>query len=331
MADSDHPAAHASPPRRARDGVLAILLAALLLVLVSGGSIRGQGEEMRPGLQRDVVVAVGKPAGWLADRLPFDDAVHEATAFLSPDEDLGGGRGFAGRRDGVPPVRAGDFARPAPAPLPRPRRRLRTLLATGDSLVQPLDAELARRLAGDGVRTVRDSHVGTGLSKSELLDWGKLSRRQAQRDDPDAVVVFIGANDGFDMTTASGLTVICCGTPWAVEYAQRARAMMDTYRRGGAGAVYWLTVPMPRGRRAEVARVVNRALRVAATPYRHDVRLVDLSKTFTPGERYRDALRVGGRRRVVREPDGIHLNALGAEVAARIVLAALRRDLALGG
>ncbi len=323
----DHPAAHSSPPRRARDAVLAVALAGALLIVVGGGSIRGQGEEMRPGLQRDVVVAIGEPAGWVADRLPFDDAVHEATAFLSPDEDLGGGRGFAGRGEGgVPPVRAADFGR-APAPsLPRPPRRLRTLLATGDSLVAPLDAELARRLAGDGVRTVRDAHVGTGLSKSELLDWGKLSRRQAASVDPDAVVVFIGANDGFDMTTASGRTVVCCGTAWAVEYAQRARAMMDVYRRRGAGAVYWLTVPMPRGRRAEVARVVNRALRVAAAPYRRDVRIVDLAARFTPGERYRDALRVGGRRRVVREPDGIHLNALGAELAADAVLAALRRD-----
>ena len=323
---ADHPAAHASPPRRARDAVVVVALAALLLVLTSGGSIRSQGEEMRPGLQRDVVVAVGKPAGWLSDRLPLDDAVHEATAFLSPDEDLGGGRGFAGSGGGVAPVRADDFARPAPPAAGRPPRKLRTLLVTGDSLVQPLDAELARRLAGEGVRTVRDSHVGTGLSKSELLDWGKLSRRQAASQDPDAVVVFIGANDGFDMTTAAGRTVVCCGTAWAVEYAQRARTMMDVYRRRGKGAVYWLTVPTPRGRRAEVTRLVNRALRVAAAPYRRDVRIVDAAAAFTPRERYRDAMRIGDRRRVVREPDGIHLNALGAEVTARLVLAALRRD-----
>lgn len=324
---ADHPAAHASRPGRARDAVLAVGLASVLLVLVSGGSIRSQGEEMRPGLLRDVVVAVGKPAGWLSDPLPFDDAVHEATAFLSPDEDLGGGRGFAGRRGGVPPVRASDFAAAPVLPIARPaRRRLERLLVTGDSLVQPLDAELARRLSGAGVRTVREAQLGTGLSKSELLDWGKLSRRQASRQRPDAVVVFIGANDGFDMTTAPGRTVVCCGTAWAVEYARRARTMMDTYRRRGASTVYWLTLPAPRGRRVEVSRVVNRALRVAAAPYPRDVRVVDLVPRFTPGERYRDAIVVDGRRRVVREPDGIHLNGRGAEIAAGMVLLALRRD-----
>jgi hypothetical protein len=326
----DHPAAHSSPPRRARDAVLAVGLAAALLVMAGGDSIRAEGRQMRPGLVRDVVVAVGGPAGWIADRLPFAEAVGDATAFLAPDEDLGGGRGFAAARGGVPPVRAADFAAAPAAALARPaRRRLRTLLATGDSLVQPLDSELARRLAGDGVRTVRDAHVGTGLSKGELLDWGRLSRRQAERQRPDAVVVFIGANDGFDMTTARGAAVVCCGTPWAVEYAQRARAMMDVYRRGGAGTVYWLTLPTPRGARAEVARVVNRALRVAAAPYRRDVRIVDLTARFTPGERYRDAIALGGRSRVVRQPDGIHLNALGSELAAGIVLDALRRDFAV--
>ena len=36
---------------------------------------------------------------------------------------------------------------------------------------------------------------------------------------------------------------------------------------------------------------------------------------------------VDGRRRLVREPDGIHLNARGAAVAADAVVAALRRGL----
>ena len=327
----DHPAARASAPRRARDALTVVGIAAALLVVVSGGSIRAQGEEMSPGPFRDMVVAVGGPAGWVSDRLPFHDAVRDATAFLSPDEDLGGGRGFAGRGGGVPPVRASDFAARPPAPVARPRRPLRRLLVTGDSLVQPLDAELARRLAGADVHTTRDVRLGTGLSKSELLDWGKLSRRQAQRRRPDATVVLIGANEGFDMTDAGGRTVTCCATAWAVEYARRARAMMDVYRRRGAAAVYWLTLPAPRGRRAEVARVVNRALAVAAAPYRRDVRIVDLVPRFTPGGRYRDAIRVGGRRRVVREPDGIHLNPLGSEVAVGLVLAALRRDFRLRG
>jgi hypothetical protein len=35
---------------------------------------------------------------------------------------------------------------------------------------------------------------------------------------------------------------------------------------------------------------------------------------------------VDGRKKIVREPDGIHLNDAGAELAAGAVLAAVRRD-----
>jgi hypothetical protein len=47
---------------------------------------------------------------------------------------------------------------------------------------------------------------------------------------------------------------------------------------------------------------------------------------FTPGARYRAAMPVGGREQIVRESDGIHLNATGANVLADIVLGAIDRD-----
>jgi hypothetical protein len=48
-------------------------------------------------------------------------------------------------------------------------------------MAMPLDAELTQRLVRHGVRTERDPHIGTGLSKSDLLDWGELSAKQAGR------------------------------------------------------------------------------------------------------------------------------------------------------
>jgi uncharacterized protein len=57
--------------------------------------------------------------------------------------------------------------------------------------------------------------------------------------------------------------------------------------------------------------------------------VLDMSALFTPGFRYRDAMEVDGRRRLVREADGIHLNGAGAEVAADAVMTALGRDFEL--
>jgi hypothetical protein len=193
----------------------------------------------------------------------------------------------------------------------------------------PLDAELARQLADTGVKVERDPHVGTGISKSGLVDWGRLSTEQTAEFEPDAVVVFIGANEGFEMPGPDGSQIECCGPDWAAEYAYRARRMMNTYRRGGRARVYWLTLPAPReSDRQRIARAVNAAIEVAAQPYRAHVRVLDMEALFTPGGRYRDAMTVGGRPQIVREPDGIHLNARGAELASDAVLDAVQRDFA---
>jgi lysophospholipase L1-like esterase len=310
-----------------RDAVIVLVVAALLLLVVEGPSIRRSGERMDPGVERTVVLAVGHPAGWVGDRLPFADAGDRATRGLSPGELRGEpGSGFAdggAGRGGVPPVGAEAFEPGAVGERARPPAPLRSVLVTGDSMVMPLDGELARLLVRErDARVRRDAHVGTGISKSGLADWGELSAGQVRRDRPEAVVVWLGANEGFAMGG-----VDCCGAAWAAQYATRARRMMETYRRRGTARVYWLTLPLPRDAgQARVARTVNAAIAVAAQAYRAHVRVLDMERVFTPRGRYRDAIPVGGRDRLVREADGIHVNALGASIAADAVERALARD-----
>jgi hypothetical protein len=323
---------------RARDAILCVFVAVVLLTLLEGGSIRGSGEKMDPGVERTVVRAVGAPAGWLADRLPLAGAVSSATAWLSPDEKLTGGAGAfqtpsagvdagASRAGAAAPITAESFDAAALGEQPKRLAKLGTLLVTGDSLAQPLDVELARRLAAKGVRTVRDAHLGTGISKSDLVDWGQLSVQQVRERRPDAVVMFLGANEGFPLPGAGGRQLQCCGPAWAAQYATRARRMMETYRRRGAARVYWLTLPLPRdAARQKIARSVNAAILVAAQPFRAQVRVLDMTALFTPGGRYRAAMPIGGRNTIVRRPDGIHLNDAGSRLAADAVIARLRGD-----
>jgi lysophospholipase L1-like esterase len=318
---------------RARDAILVVLTATVLLVLFQGQSVRNWGEQMDPGIGRDIVLGVGKPVGWLADRLPLHDAADDATSWLASEDDLGDAGGFdtpaptsAGERGGIPPVSPESFD-PATLGEDPPKLELDKLLVTGDSLVMPLDVVLARRLADEGVEVVRDSHVGTGISKSGLVDWGKLSTKQVEDEEPDAVVVFIGANEGFPIPVAGGREVECCGQEWAAAYADRVRRMMNTYRRGGAARVYWLTIPTPRdGDLADISSTVNAAVDVASVPWRAQVRVLDLVPVFSPGDRFRSSMEVDGKKELVREPDGLHLTEDGAELAADLVLDAVERD-----
>jgi hypothetical protein len=330
--DQQIPQPPRGPRRRSRDAIVVVFVSVVLLTVFEGSSVRTAGEEMQPGFERDVVVSVGKPTGWVADRLPFDEWSDDALAFL---ED--GGVGDEGGFDSTPLATGGRVPAVSPDSFdpaqlgakPKPPRPLRTLLVTGDSMAMPLDVETARRMADSDpdVDVQRDPHVGTGISKSGLVDWGKLSTQHVEERKPDAVVVFIGANEGFPLPGAGGKNVDCCGPDWAAAYANRVRRMMDTYRQRGGARVYWLTLPIPRDDDfAEVARAVNAAIEVAAQPFRAQVRVLDMTELFTPGGEYRDAMTVDGRKRIVRDSDGIHLNGTGAGLAAEQVIDAVHGD-----
>jgi uncharacterized protein len=302
------------------DGVKAVTLATVLLVIFAGGSVRKAADELKPGLGRDIIKAVGGPAGWISDRLPLADTRRDLTSWLSPDEELSG-RGFSASSVGRAP--------PIPAPVPTTPQPLHKLLVTGDSLATPIDIEIARKLAdqGTGVQVTRDPHLATGISNTGLVDWGQLSSSQASNDDPDAVVLFIGANEGYPMPGPNGTPVSCCGPQWEAIFRSRVGQMMDNYLQGGVQRIYWLTVPTQRDpARKPIADDVNEAIRQAAAERGPAARVVDLIPTFTPGDSYRDSIPIDGRQTIVRESDGIHLNEEGSSLAADLVLAAIDRD-----
>ncbi|MFL5847248.1 MAG: GDSL-type esterase/lipase family protein [Solirubrobacteraceae bacterium] len=323
------------PPRgrhlTARDALYVVGIVVFLLVILAGRSVRHAGKEMADGWEKTMVLAIGEPAGWVADKLPLQDLVADVTKPLKSGDDLGDGPGGfddnAVSPTGVPPVTPDAFdARDLGEDETTPPRKLQTILVTGDSMALILDAELARRFTGSDVKVVRDPRPGTGLSISTLVDWGKLSVNQIGKNAPEAVVFFIGANDGYDLKYA-GKSYKCCGPQWAAAYANRARTVMNNYRQDGEARVYWMLLPAPRDSdRQKVARAVNLAEKVAASAYGAQVRLLDMSEIFTPDFKYRDSMDIDGKETLVRQADGIHLNQAGNELAADAVVEALRAD-----
>ena len=323
------------PPRgrhhTARDALLVVGIVFFALVVLAGGTARDAGEDMEDGWERTMVMAVGKPAAWLADQLPLQDLVADVTQPLKTGGDESSGPGgfdetAAATATGVPPVTPDAFDAAALGEDPVAPRELATVLITGDSMSMPLDAEVARDLAGTDVQVERDPRVGTGISITGIVDWGRLSARQVEEHTPEAVVMFLGANEGFPLKIA-GREVECCGPEWAAAYATRARTMMNTFRQEGAARVYWLTLPAPRDPdRQRISRAVNLAVTQAAQPYLAQVRILDMAELFSPGFEFRDSMEIDGEEQLVRDADGIHLNQAGADLASQKVLDALRAD-----
>ena len=194
-------------------------------------------------------------------------SVHRAPAAIrSPSQ---GPARFAARRVLV--------VRPASQTAARARRRR---LDDPDHRRRPA-APARRAAARSPCAATRTSPPG---SPSRSCSTGSRTRAAAlARCIPTSPSCSSGANDGFPMgTSVAAAKAPCCDAAWVREYARRARTMMRSYARRGAGTVYWLLLPTPRSKasRPSSGRSTVRCGQPRVVPGL--VHVVDLGTTFTP-------------------------------------------------
>ena len=117
------------------------------------------------------------------------------------------------------------------------------MLATGDSTMQGIDNFLADELA-DAAYVRSDVRPGSGITRGVYWEWHAKSQTERLRQR--VTVMSVGAaSDGLPIPTRSAS---CSLLRRAVgpEYANRARAIMQTFLREGRGRVVWMTPPEPR-------------------------------------------------------------------------------------
>jgi uncharacterized protein len=191
------------------------------------------------------------------------------------------------------------------------------ILATGDSMMLLTDEQLRDALA-NRAHVLSDVRVATGLTKPHLFDWRAYARRQMVRRRPDVVVMAMGANEAFPIDR-----VRCCGRRWSIRYAKLVERQARAWRRHGAKAVYWLTLPEPVLSFVTTRmRAVNRAVRRA-----RGIRLIDAYALLTPDGRFRREMETApGVVEQVRSDDGVHLWHPGARLVAGEIARRLEAD-----
>jgi hypothetical protein len=166
---------------------------------------------------------------------------------------------------------------------------------------------------------------GTGLTNPAFFNWEVNAQQEVAAREPDAVVMAIGDNDGFNVQTADG-SLYDPGDPgWETEFARRVAVVGSVLSGDGTRPVYW--VPPPTARDPEFNGIYasqNRAVERAAesTP---GLRYVDIYSTLARGK-YSDTLRIDGERVLARQADGIHFTREGAVAPVRLILATMAED-----
>lgn len=305
-------------------GVLVVMVIALAVsALFNSEALVRAGEGMRPGPTRDIVLAVANP---------LDDAARAIGLHL-PREGLDLAFGQEDKTESGTQLELGSTS------ILRPRSERQSfpqpttadpldVLVTGDSQATFLGEQLAE-LGPPGLLDVETvARNGTGLTNPAFFNWEVNARQEVEARDPDAVVMALGGNDGFNVQTGEGSLYDPGEKGWETEFARRVAVVSTVLSEGGTRPVYW--VPPPTARDEEFNRIFasqNRAV-ARATEAVPTLRYVDVYSTLNRG-RYSNELRIDGRRVLARQPDGIHFTLEGAEAPARLILDAMAKDFPL--
>jgi uncharacterized protein len=300
-----------------------ILIALAIAALFNSEALVRAGEGMQPGTTRDIVLSVGRPvddvAGAIGLHLPregLDRAFGQESKTASDTELEGGSNAILGRNRRKDEQQS--FAQPTPD-------RPLNVLVTGDSQAEFLGQRLVDQ-APEGLLAVTTvARNGTGLTNPAFFNWEINAQQEVAARDPDAVVMAIGDNDGFNVQTADG-SLYDPGEPgWETEFARRVAVVASVLSGDGERPVYWVPPPTARDPKFnDIYASQNRAVERAAesTPA---LRYVDVYSTLNRG-RYSDSLRIDGRRVLARQPDGVHFTREGAVAPVRLILDAMAED-----
>jgi len=301
--------------------VLGVMLIALsIAALFNSEAMVRAGESMKRGHTRDIVLSVAHPlddvAGAVGLHLPrkgLDLAFGQQSKTAKGTELEAGSTAIlrANKR------KQQGFAQPT-------RQNEVDLLVTGDSEAQFVGEVLTDVLPSDLFDVSVVARNATGLTNPEFFNWEINARQEIAARHPDAVVMVIGGNDGFNVLVNGQL--YGPETPqWQLEYARRTAVVMRELASGGTRPVYW--VPPPTARADELNRIFasqNKAVERAARAV-PGARYVDIYWTLNKG-RYSDSLKIDGQRVLARQSDGVHFSRDGAVAPARLILRAMAKD-----
>ncbi|MGI9603254.1 MAG: SGNH/GDSL hydrolase family protein [Acidimicrobiales bacterium] len=306
--------------------VMVICLA--VAALLSSAKLVEITERQEFGWQRDVTSAVARgidrvantfalnrPADWIASVRSQGDDVGQ-TVDVIDEEALG----VTGAEVVVPPIT--QVPPPETTTTSPPPVLIRSassdtpvvLHLAGDSQAEFLGYSLERvGTDRDGALVVTtDARVSTGLSRPDYFNWPAQLQEVVASDDPDAVVLFMGANDYQDLEGEDG-RLVRGSEEWRVEYARRVAITMDLLI-ADTRRVFWVAQPPMRdGTLQEGMAIVNDLTRAAADT-RPEVVWIDAYSLFGGDAGFSLAVvSPDGDESRVRSSDGVHLNATGAD------------------
>lgn len=197
----------------------------------------------------------------------------------------------------------------------------------GDSQAEYLSYALESETAAAGVPVAPEAkwQISTGLARPDVFNWPAELAARVDEADPEAVVLFLGANDHQDMQTESG--VVGRGSEaWQAEYRRRVGITFDLLEDPDR-RVFWVAQPpMQDGRLNDGIQLINDIAQDEASR-RAWVVWVDAYNQFGGDFGFTTFMPAADGAEVkVRAGDGVHLTQNGADWLASDIVELIERS-----
>lgn len=336
-----------------RSAVIGVLSCLLLAALLTSGKIVeiAERQDFGPARDRQLALAEGldRVANFLSLNRPYD-AIHElrgagesAAARIDTIDEVAADRGIdTPATVSTPPVTSSAPTEPAggaPATTSTTtstttvptRFPLRTVAADaplrvfvgGDSQAEYLGQAITTE-SGLALDVIVDHRIATSLARPDYFNWPARLAEVGDDVDPEAVVLFIGANDYLDMQQ-DGEYLVRGSDEWRAEWARRAAITFDLLEAAHR-QVFWVTQPPMRdGVLDEGSRVINE-ITAPLIAERDFVTAIDIHDLFGGSDGFADQV-VGpdGTTIRARNDDGVHLTRSASSWVADLVFTAMQQ------
>lgn len=196
------------------------------------------------------------------------------------------------------------------------------VLLVGDSLMQGVAPHLITALKRNfQVESMDLSRHSTGLTYPAFFDWPATVKAAFELEQYQAVIVFLGANDPWDMNL-QGKYVRFGSERWREVYSARVQQIIQTAAEHSARLI-WLGAP-PMGREDLVGKepLLNEIYAGEAAKYPLFARFIATAPSLTEdGSNFTKFMELPERGSVmVRTDDGVHFTTQGQKLLAKLTL-----------
>ena len=320
-----------SPPRVPLPAgkVIAVALIALLVgALLNAAGLRKNALGQPVGLKRDVAKLFATPIYDVSHALYLDRLRVEFKSLLGRSSDDTVNNHLPSPTIHSPTLGATPTTLP-PRQAFTPQRMLRLWIG-GDSLGDTPGQSLindATATGAVGIVGPVDTHIATGLARPEVFNWPNYLDEVLTADQPNAVVLTLGANDDQTLTGDNGGETFG-SLAWQAEYSRRIGGLMDSVLGlASHPRLFMVGIPPIRdmGRYLNDYVLINNIFKTQAAMRPGRVYYVDTASVIgarTPtGYTYTDGLpNPDGTVTQVRSADGIHFTRAGGDLVANAIL-----------